>query len=59
MTDLERCRAEIEHAKQQLRDGHPDVRGLLMALRDWAEEARLIEEERLEELITNESANHR
>lgn len=43
--DLARCDSEIADAKTKLRVGHSDVRGLTMALSDWSEEKRLIEEE--------------
>ena len=40
--ELQRCRVEIESARIQLLDGHPDIRGLLLALCDWCEEERII-----------------
>jgi len=33
---------EIESARSQLLDGHPDIHGLLLALSDWREEERMI-----------------
>lgn len=50
MTDAQkqaiaRCEAEIAEAKRLLLAGHPDVEGLTMALSDWSEEKRLIEQE--------------
>jgi hypothetical protein len=38
--DVERCKAEIASAEALLRAGHPDVKGLCMALSDWSTELR-------------------
>lgn len=40
-----RCEQGIAAAEQLLRNGHPEVDGLTMALKDWRTEARLIERE--------------
>lgn len=37
---------EIREAKDLLRAGHPDVEGLMMAVRDWQYERRLLPQER-------------
>jgi hypothetical protein len=42
MTELERCDAEIRQVQRLLRDGHPDLDGLLLALADWRMERRLL-----------------
>ncbi len=46
---MERCRREIALVEEQLRAGHPDVRGLCLALADWSAELRILEEERRQE----------
>jgi hypothetical protein len=33
-------------AEEQLRAGHPDVEGLVLALADWAQELRILEGQR-------------
>jgi hypothetical protein len=43
---MERCWREIAVIEDQLRAGHPDVRGLCMALADWSAELRIIEAQR-------------
>ena len=43
---MERCLREIAAIEEQLRAGHPDLRGLCLALADWSEELRMIEAER-------------
>jgi hypothetical protein len=42
MTDIERCDMEIADIERELRAGHPDVHGLVLALNDWSNERRLI-----------------
>ncbi len=42
---MEFCRREIAAIEELLRAGHPDVHGLCLALVDWSEELRIIEEE--------------
>jgi hypothetical protein len=42
---IARCETEIAEARRLLVAGHPEVEGLCMALSDWSEEKRLIEEE--------------
>lgn len=46
MSPIERCEMEIREAKDLLRAGHPDVEGLMMAVRDWQYERRLLPQER-------------
>jgi len=41
-TELERVDSEIAECEALLRNGHPDVQGLTMALKDWRTERRLI-----------------
>ena len=48
MADLDRiarCDAEIANVEALLRAGHPDIQGLLLALSDWSQERRLIQDE--------------
>jgi len=52
MTDLQRAHAEMEHAKFLLRAGHPDIQGLAVALRDWANEIALIQAEEERNVFT-------
>lgn len=40
-----RIALEIERVKNQLRDGHPDVEGLMLALHDWRGEMWILEGE--------------
>ena len=41
--DIDRCRREIAALKAQIRAGHPDLRGLCLALSDWSWELRLLQ----------------
>jgi hypothetical protein len=41
--EIERCRREIAEIEAQLRSGHRDLQGLLLALSDWHAELRFIE----------------
>ena len=41
--NIQRCREEIADSERSLRDGHPDVQGLCLALADWSAELRMIE----------------
>ena len=45
--EIERCRREIASIETELRSGHPDLQGLLLALSDWHAELRLVEREAL------------
>ena len=47
MADLDRirCDAEIANVEGLLRAGHPDIQGLVLALSDWSQERRLIQDE--------------
>jgi len=40
---MDRCLREISEIERLLRDGHPDVQGLCLALFDWRTELKLIE----------------
>ena len=42
MTELERCDLEIRAIERLLRNGHPDLPGLLLALVDWRAERNLL-----------------
>jgi hypothetical protein len=44
---MERCRREITEIEAQLRAGHSDLSGLLLALSDWTAELRLLEREKV------------
>jgi hypothetical protein len=46
--EIERCRREIAGIEAELRAGHRDIHGLLLALTDWNTELRLVEREALE-----------
>ena len=46
--EIERCRREIAGIEAELRSGHRDVPGLILALRDWYAELRLLQRELLE-----------
>jgi hypothetical protein len=45
VTELQRCDFEIHGIEALLRNGHPEVAGLVLALRDWRTERRLVKEE--------------
>ncbi len=38
-----RCRAEIADIRSLLLAGHPDIDGLALALADWMEELRILQ----------------
>ena len=40
--EVERCRSEMANVEAQLRAGHPDVEGLVLALADWSQELRIL-----------------
>ena len=40
---IERCNAEIAECERLLREGHPDLLGLCLALSDWSWAKRMIE----------------
>jgi hypothetical protein len=42
-TDIDRCRREIVAIEAQILAGHPDLRGLCLALSDWRAELRLLQ----------------
>jgi len=60
MIELERCDNEIRHVEQLLRSGHPDIDGLLLALRDWRTERRLLmsANEPSVEVLNGDARNH-
>jgi hypothetical protein len=41
--DMDRCRREIAAIEAQILAGHPDLRGLCLALSDWRAELRLLQ----------------
>jgi hypothetical protein len=45
--EVGRCQSEIGGIEAQLRSGHRDLHGLLLALSDWHAEMRLVEREAL------------
>jgi hypothetical protein len=49
--EVERCQSEIASIEAQLRSGHRDLQGLLLALHDWHAELRLLEREALEHKV--------
>jgi hypothetical protein len=46
-TEIDRCHDEIAEIEAQLRAGHRDLHGLLLALADWHAELRLLQGEPL------------
>ena len=46
--EIERCLREIAAIEAELRDGNPDVMGLLLALADWHAELRILQKQRPE-----------
>jgi hypothetical protein len=46
--EVERCQSEIAGIEAQLRSGHRDLHGLLLALTDWHAELRLLLAEALD-----------
>ena len=44
--EVERCRSEAASVEAQLRAGHPDVEGLVLALADWSQELRILMREK-------------
>ena len=43
---MERCRREIAAVQAELLAGNPDVEGLVLALSDWSEELRILQNEK-------------
>ena len=41
--EVERCERELAEAERLLREGHPDIAGLCLALHDWVQEMRILE----------------
>jgi hypothetical protein len=41
--DIERCQCEIVALEAQILTGHPDLRGLCLALSDWWAKLRLLQ----------------
>jgi len=59
---IERCQREIAAVEQAIRNGQPNMAGLLLALHDWSAELRILEEERYEsraQLSIRDSAKYR
>jgi hypothetical protein len=50
-SEIERCQSEIARIEVQLRSGHRDLQGLLLALTDWHTELRLLEHEAQEHKV--------
>ena len=44
--EAERCRSEIAVIEAELLSGNPDVEGLVLALSDWSEELRILQDEK-------------
>jgi hypothetical protein len=42
---MDRCRREIASVEAELLAGNPDVEGLVLALSDWSEELRILQNE--------------
>ena len=43
---MDRCRREIAAIEAEICAGNPDLQGLCLALRDWAGELRLLQNEK-------------
>jgi hypothetical protein len=41
--EIARCRCELDQVEQLIRDGHPDLELLCLALVDWSSEIRELE----------------
>lgn len=41
--NIQRCREEIADSERALRDRHPDLQGLCLALADWSGELWIVE----------------
>jgi hypothetical protein len=48
-SEIERCRSEIAVIEAELRSGHRDLHGLILALADWHAELRLLQREASEQ----------
>jgi hypothetical protein len=44
--EIDRCRSEIAAIEAELLSGNPDVAGLCLALSDWSEELRILQDEK-------------
>ena len=44
--EAERCRSEIAAIEAELLSGNQDVEGLVLALSDWSEELRILQDEK-------------
>ena len=44
--EIDRCRREIAAVEAELLAGNPDVAGLCLALTDWSEELRILQNEK-------------
>lgn len=44
--EVARCHGELANIEAQLRAGHPDVEGLVLALADWSQELRILMREK-------------
>ena len=42
---MDRCRREIAAIEAEILAGNPDLQGLCLALSDWSEELRILQEE--------------
>ena len=43
--EMDRCRSEIANAEQEIRAGHLDIQGLCLAIYDWSQELRILQNE--------------
>ena len=57
--EVDRCRAEIASAEALLRNGHPDIEGLCLALSDWSAELRILEGERERASVSDSDPGNR
>ena len=57
--EVDRCRAEIADAERLLRNGHPDIVGLCLALSDWSAELRILEGKRERAFVSDSDPGNR
>ena len=45
-SEIDRCRKEISEIEALIMSGHPDLEGLCLALADWSQELRILQDEK-------------
>jgi len=56
--EIERCRRETGMIEAELLAGNPDVQGLCLALSDWSEELRIMQNEKRRQELTRRRAGN-